>query len=142
MRNMENIINEAVEDLDPQDDHLINARDILNQIKDAEQMIADLQMRLAHLREQLMAELGSEIRKRQPKMSIGLDNGRCRAGYRSMALDIKPDIEQGVWQIEGGPVARRFVKKFPHVTRMGGGVSSLADAIADYFNSNYKSLGR
>ena len=139
MENMDAIISEAIEQSDNSSYHL-QARDVLREIKDAEKIIADLQMRIVHLKETIISSLGSEIRQRQPKMSIGLNNGTCRAGYRSMGIDVKPDLEKGLWIIDGGRSARRFVKRYPHLSKMTDDMKPLAHAIADYFADYYKSL--
>lgn len=115
------------------------ARDILRQIKDTEQILTDLNIRIEHMKEQLISTLSGEIRKRQPKLDIGLKKGRCHAGYRANNIVLSPDFDSGVWKIEGS-LGSRFMKEFPHLSNMTNDIVPLAHAIADYFGSRYKTL--
>lgn len=142
MGEFDTVIDNSIENALGSGSQFEQARSIINQIKDAEQLIEDLRMRLSHLTEQLMATLGSEIRKQQPGLDIRLANGQCNCGYRSRYIICRPNLDEGKWEIFGSPFARSFVNRNPHLVKMSEDISPLAGAIADHFSSRYRTLQR
>lgn len=134
-----NIIDEVIKEEIEQSGLYSQAKEILRQLQDTRQIIADLETRISHLTEQLISTLSGEIRKRQPKLDIGLKKGKCHAGYKSKDIIVRPDFDNGKWDI-GGSLGGRFVKDYPHLSQLTDDISPLADAISDYFNSRYKTL--
>lgn len=115
------------------------AKEIEHQITELEQSLQDSKKQLQHIIERLNSNLGMEIRKLQPKMSIGISGGACTCGYKSRDLKCVPDLGEGRWNI-GGRLGRGFVKKNPHVTRLSSDVGQLANAIVSYFRNYYRTL--
>ena len=140
MRDINTIIEHAVDEVsDPGEFRRI--QDLLNELREAQQLASDLELRISHLVEQLVANLGAEIRKKQPKLDVGLRNGQAHCGYRSRSIVCKPDINKGTWEISGTPFANNFNKTYPHLSKMSDDVSPLAHAIADFFTKRYRTLG-
>ena len=140
MKKFNKLLSEAIDQAEEPLGPYTSARDLLTQVKDTEQIIQDLQLRISHLKEQLISSLGSEVRKRQPKLEIGLQNGTCSTGYRSKRIMCKPDFEKGTWNISGSPFAAKFARTYPHLSKMSDDLGPLAHAIADYFNDRYRTL--
>ena len=144
MNNFDKSLNEAIETAVPEETVDVGpftaAVDLIRQLQDAEESIKNLKTQIRHHTEQLVANLGSEIRKRQPGVEVGLRGGRCSCGYRSRMIECQPDVENGVWSISGSPFARRFTRTYPHLMNLSDNILPLAHALADFFSKQYKRL--
>lgn len=139
MGKFDKLLNEAIEK--DAAGYYSMATDVLRQLEDMQRSMEDLNTRIRHLTEQIMSNLGTEIRKRHPKLDVNLSNGRCNVGYRSRTMSCAPDLGKRTWSIGGSPFARKFCKMHNYLLPLEDDVVPLAHAIADYFTKNYKSLG-
>lgn len=133
------LIEEALDDVSAPN-NFGEMNNLLSQLKEAQQMVSDLELRINHIVEQIIASLGAEVRNRQPGLEVGLRNGNAHCGYRSRSIVCKPDVHKGTWDISGTPFAKTFVKRYPHLSQMGSDVKPLAHAIADFFTERYRTL--
>lgn len=115
------------------------AAQLRDQISDLKIKITDSEKQLSHIIEQLNANLGIAIRKRQPKLSIGHHNGKCSCGYKSRDLICTPDFEKKIWVVDGR-LGRGFKRTCPKALGLSTDVDPLADAIVDYFRRYFRSL--
>lgn len=139
-RDVDTLIEHAVDEVSNPSDFR-QVQDLVSELREAQQLVSDLELRINHIVEQLVANLGAEVRKRQPKLDVGLRNGHAHCGYRSRSIMCRPDVQNGKWEISGGPFAKSFSNTYPHLSKMGDDVSPLAHAIADFFSKRYRTLG-
>jgi len=136
---LEQILEEQIETGDPCEDLISIATELMDQISNLQKSLDDAQLQLRNIVEKLNCTLGMEIRKKQPKMHISLDNNSCTCGYKSKDLSCKPNLENGRWEI-GGRLGRGFVKNFPQSTKLTSDVKPLANSVVTFFKKHYRTL--
>ena len=113
--------------------------ELTKEINDTKDQLASLEMSLRHVIEEYNAALAMAIRKRLPKLSVKLSNGRCSASYRSTNLSCWPDLDSKMWKFEPNKYGRTFSRRYASVTPLSNHLEPLVDAIVNYF-SKYRSL--
>lgn len=114
-------------------------QEISKEISSTESHLHELKSNLRCAIEEFNAALAMSLRKRQPQLSVNLDNGKCTAGYRSTVLCCWPDLNRGLWQFEPNKHGRSFMRKNAHLLKLGNQINPLVDAILDHF-SRYRTL--
>lgn len=113
--------------------------ELRQELQDAKDRVAELQMNLRHAIEEYNVELAKSLRKRLPQLTVNLSDGRCSAGYRSTNLSCKPDLEKQMWVFDGNPHGRRFMRQNGHALNLSNQIDPLVNAMVKYFG-RYKSL--
>lgn len=123
------------------EDHQKAAADITLEIETTRRKLEDLERQLSHAVDRLCGGLALGVRQFRPGLSVGIDRGMCKVGYRSKYLTFKPDLVTRTWIVSGSDpaFARRFSKQFG--VRMTNALEDTAKAIAEYFGAHYRSLG-
>jgi hypothetical protein len=123
--------------------NLDDAYEIIRDIDRANQHIIMLQNRLRILKRKINGELAIQIRKHHPALNISVNPKQCKIGYKSKYLSFYPDIEKGVWQINGEDpkFINRFKKLYRRNTIISPEITDLVSSISDFFTNHYKSLG-
>lgn len=110
-------------------------------LKEAESVARNARQELNDAIETLNSQLALEIRKRMPKLQVNLASGKCNVRFKSKAVTVWPDVMSKKWQIDPNDMGRSFVRGFSHALPMQDDLSSIAEAIVEYFTGHYKSLG-
>lgn len=110
-------------------------------VKEAESVSRNARQGLHDAIETLNSQLALEIRKRMPKLQVNLASGKCHVKFKSKAVTVWPDAMGGKWQIDQNDMGRNFMRGFSHALPMHDDLSSIAEAISEYFSGHYKSLG-
>ena len=140
-KNFSEVLNEQLESFSDQDvsgkyDLIIQLQ---KELQDAQDVVADAQMKFRHAVEDYNVELARSLRKKLPQLAVNLSDGRCSAGYKSTNLSCKPDFANHMWVFDGSPHGRRFVRQNGHALNLSNQFGPLVDAMVKYF-SRYKSL--
>ncbi len=125
------------------DDPYQIAMGLTTDLEEARRKVTDLERQLMYAMDRLCGGLAVGIRKQQPGLNIGLNNGMCNVGYKTKHLSMKPDIGKRVWAVDSTDpsFARRFVRKHGPHTSLTNDLTGIAQAIADFFTGHYRSLG-
>lgn len=112
-----------------------------SEVKEAESVARNARQALNDAVETLNSQLALEIRKRMSKLQVNLGGGKCNVRFKSKAVTVWPDVMSKKWQIDPNDMGRSFVRGFSHALPMQDDLSSIAEAIVEYFTGHYKSLG-
>lgn len=125
------------------DDPYQAAMNVVIDLEEARRKVTDLERQLMYAMDRLCGGLAVGIRKHQPGLNVGLDNGNCKIGYRTKHLILKPDLTKKVWAVSGPDqrFARRFMKDHAPHTNLTSDTSMIAQAIANFFTKHYRTLG-
>lgn len=122
---------------------LDSAMDLARQLQDAQQLVADIQHKLASLKTRMAGDLALAIRRTKPGLNVAVDKTGCKVGYKTKYLQFIPEVEQGVWKVISPN--RRFLREFLQANRratlLTPDLSVLINAIAEYFSTYYRTLG-
>jgi hypothetical protein len=122
---------------------LDTASEIVRELEIAKQQIVNLQHKLASVKRRMNGDLALGVRRNHPGLNVSVDPEGCKIGYKSKSLTFDPDIEKGVWIINGEDprFMGRFKRQFGRNTVLLPDIGDLVSAITDYFTGHYKSLG-
>lgn len=143
-KDLDKVLNEQLESLPLGGDaqsKLDLIHEITKELNDAKERVVELEMSLRHAMEEYNIELAKALRQRIPQVGINLHNGRCSASYKSTNLSCRPDWDSKSWVFDPNQHGRRFSRNNGMVLGLGDSVGPLADAIVQYLNGRYKSLG-
>ena len=112
-----------------------------HKVKESESLLRNAKDELHASLEALNTQLAFEIRKRMPKLQVNLGNGKCQVYYKSKTVVVSPNALSNKWEIEPNDMGRSFVKGFAHALPMQDDLGPIAEAVVEYFNNHYKSLG-
>lgn len=120
-----------------------NAMSISTELDVARRKVADLERQLIYATDRLCGGLAMGVRKHRPGLNASIGNGCCKIGYKSKHLAVRPDITGKVWLIDSTDptFARRFSKQHGPRTALDSNIDPLAQAIAMFFGTHYRSLG-
>lgn len=122
---------------------LDSALDLVRQLQDAQQLVADIQHKLSSLRTRMAGDLALAIRRTKPGLNVAVDKNGCKVGYKTKYLQFIPEVEQGIWRVVSPN--RRFLREFMQANRRAcllvPDMSILIGAIAEYFSAYYRTLG-
>lgn len=99
------------------DDPYQNAQDIAIQLEEARRKVTELESKLMFAMNRIAGGIALGVRKDQPSLNVGVDNGCCRVGYKSHNMSIKPDL-----------VKRVLVIKSPNPDLENSAIQSVAGA--------------
>lgn len=119
------------------------ATERLGDVEATNQELRNKQSELDAAIAELNAQLAGVIRRRAPKLDVWLDTSGCvrvRYGARRRSLTLRPDVHSHSWQVGDASFEQQFRKYFGEV--LSGSPGQIADAIAQFFRSSYKTLGR
>lgn len=119
------------------------AIDVATELEAARRRVSELERELIHATDRLCGGLAMGVRRAQPGLSVSIDRGACKVGYRSKHLILKPDLTGKIWVVDSSdPVfARRFSRTCAPHTNLSNDTSQVSRVIADFFNNHYKTLG-
>lgn len=114
----------------------------LNELNELKSKIKSLEKDLSHFVDKFCAQLAVQVRRLEPSLDIHLYDGSCAFGYKSMILELKPNIEKKVWMpvSPDSRINKKFVASHGANLRFSNDLSDLAEAIVHYFKMRYKSL--
>jgi hypothetical protein len=112
-----------------------------HKVKEAESVLRNAKDELHASLEAINTKLAFEIRKRSPKLQVNLSDGKVQVYYKSKAVIVSPNALSGKWEIDPNDMGRSFVKGFAHALPMQDDLSSIAEAVVEYFGGHYKTLG-
>lgn len=78
------------------DDPYQSAQDIATQLEEARRKVTELERNLMFAMNRIAGGIALGIRKDQPGLNVGVDNGSCRVGYKSQNMSIRPDLTKQV----------------------------------------------
>jgi len=144
-KNLDRVINEEISSLPSISANDVKGKfdliqEIRKEIDDAEIHLDELRMHLRHAIEEYNAALAMALRKRVPRLSVSLDNGRCNTAYRSTNLSCWPDVNNGHWQFEPNRFGRSFMRRNAHLLPLSNQIDPLVDAIVNYFAGRYRTV--
>lgn len=145
MRPFERKLHEEIEQLESTNtsnsgSHLENAKNANASLREAEATLDGLRQDLAHAIESMNADLAVAVRNLVPKINTTLNGGKCTITYRSRSLDMCPDVDRGKWTVGSSETGKTFQHQYLGFLQLTDDPSELAEAIADYFVGNYKTL--
>jgi hypothetical protein len=116
---------------------------IAQDLEEARRAVTELEQKLLYAMDRMCGGLALGVRRQLPGLNVGIDKGGCRVGYRSKSLLFRPDIKGKLWRIESPDPSfvRRFSKQYAPRTQLNADVAGMAQAVADFFRTHYKSLG-
>ncbi len=122
---------------------LNSAMDLVAQLQNVQQTVADIQHKLASLRTRMAAELALSIRRTKPGLNVVVDKVSCKVGYKTKYLQLTPEVENGLWKVTStnGRFLREFLKAHRRATLMVPDLTVITNAIVDYFGNYYRTLG-
>lgn len=112
-------------------------------LEEARRRVTDLERQLLHVMDRLCGGLAMGVRKQQPGLNIGLDNGSCKIGYKDKHLHMKPDLSKHTWVVDGGDTsfADQFLGQHAAHMVLEPDMAPLAQAITAFFTGHYGALG-
>lgn len=133
----------VLEDRPPSQSPLDAATEIIHSMDSLKQQYTDLQHRLGSVKQRMSADLALGVRRNHPGLNVSVDPTGCKIGYRSKSLNFDPDVEKGVWVVNGDDprFMGRFKRQFGRSTVLVPDIGDLVSAITKYFTGHYKSLG-
>lgn len=142
MRPFERLLREEIEQLESTkaSSHLEAAQSANSALREAEASLDGLKQNLAQAVESINADLAVAVRNLVPKINANLTGGKCTITYRSRSLDLQPDVNRGKWAVGSGETGKTFQHQYMQFLTLTDDPSDLAEAIADYFVGNYKTL--
>ena len=143
MRPFDRKLQEEIEQLEStktNNSHLEAAKNANASLREAEATLDGLRQNLAHAVEAMNADLAVAVRNLVPKINANLTGGKCTITYRSRSLELHPDIDKGKWVVGGGETGKTFQHQYMGFLTLTTDPSELAEAVADYFVGNYKTL--
>lgn len=142
MRPFERKLQEEIEQLESTktNSHLEAAKSANSSLREAEAALDGLRQNLAHSVEAINADLAVAVRKLVPKINVNLTDGKCNVTYRSRSLDLRPDIDRGKWSVGSNDIGKTFQRQYMQYLTLTEQPDDLAEAIADYFVGDYKTL--
>lgn len=118
------------------------ARAIARQVELAERRLADMRTTLTAAIDRISGDLAMLVRRLKPGLNISLDKTGCRVGYKVKTLLFTPDLQTGVWRVDSPD--SRFLSKFRkfggHALELAADAQPLAQTVADFFTSYYRTL--
>jgi hypothetical protein len=136
----EKVLDEQLQSIETEADRIARIQQIRDQISGLEGQIIELKRQLAHESESLTGDLAIAIRKAMPGLSVSLDGGSCHVRHLANNLDLRPDFQNGLWNVEQNISGRRFRKHHGHVLGLKHDIAPLADGISSFFKQRYKKL--
>ena len=119
------------------------AMNVANELETTRRKVADLERQLIYAVDRLCGGLAIGVRRYQPGLNVGINDGSCRVGYRSKSLAFKPDLVNKTWVIDSPD--RTFAKRFNRIhgsqTVLDSDLTQIAQSIAKFFHDHYRSLG-
>lgn len=135
MRELEPQIDLLLEDEDifgPALEADANHRQALRQQKDANDILADEL-------DALNALLARQIRRKEPRLTVSLDNGLIVSyKHHPNRIRFQPNVSNREFTVNDSPFERRFRRYYGHT--LGSDIGVIAQSVADFFRSNYRSL--
>ncbi len=138
-------LNVILEDGPPEDGWhpLDSATDLVRQLQNAQQFVADLQHKLTSLKTRMAGDFALALRRAKPGLNVAVDKSSCKVGYKTKILQFWPEVELGVWRVTGPN--RRFLREFLQANRratlLTSDLSTLVNAVVTYFTNYYRTLG-
>jgi len=136
----EKILEEQLQSIGTEEDRIARINQIRDQIIQLEGQISELKKQMAIETEGLTGDLAVSIRKMMPALSVSLDGGRCNVRHLSNSLALRPDFQNGLWDVEQNISGRRFRKHHGHALSLKHDVNPLADSVGSFFRKRYKRL--
>ena len=142
MLDLEQTLNLILEDQPIRQNPLDDAMALAHELDTAKQKVLDLQHQLSTHKHRLSGDLAISLRRTNPALSIGLDRNGCKVGYRTKHLLFVPDIEQGIWKVTSSNprFLREFLNAHRRSTLLASDLTSLINAIVDYFTTHYRTI--
>jgi len=133
----------VLEDRPPSHSPLDAAMEIVQSIDLLKQRLVDFRHKLEAIKQRMNADLALGVRRNHPGLNVAVEPTGCRVGYRSKSLHFDPDVEKGIWVVNGDDprFVGRFKKLHGRSTVLLPDIGDLVSAITDYFTGHYKSLG-
>jgi hypothetical protein len=145
MTDLNESLNVILEEGPPGDGwHLLDsATDLVRQLQNAQQLVADLQHKLSSLKTRMAGDFALALRRTKPGLNVAVDKNSCKVGYKTKMLQFWPEVELGVWRVTSPN--RRFLREFLQANRrstlLTADLSILVNAVAAYFTNYYRTLG-
>lgn len=141
MNKFNKVLQEQLEQMPSASGVTSQAKQAAHKVKEAESVLRNAQDELNMAVENLNSQLSLEIRKRMSKLQVTISSGACQIRYKSKGITVKPNTINNKWEIDPNDMGRSFMKGFSHALPMNDDLSSIAEAVVEYFTGQYKTLG-
>lgn len=135
---VEQILNTT--DLDAPPSKLNDVKNLCKKIASLETELRGLKVQLRHASEDLNVLLISNIKKKNPKLSVGLNGSNCVINYCSRNLSCRPDHSTMKWHFEPNDWGRKFCKEYESLLNLNDNTDDLSSAIVKFFHDRFRSL--
>lgn len=129
----------------PQSDYISNAIEQARRLEDLRCEVDSLSKQLVVNQSRMVNDFALNLRRKIPSLNISISRGTCNVGYKKYILSLTPDIKLGVWRVKSdssqGKFSKQFMQRYGSKTTIAPDMSILADSIASFFKSHYKTLG-
>jgi hypothetical protein len=119
-----------------------SAYELVERLRNARQLVADIEHQLGTIKHRMCAELALGIRRAQPGIHVALDKNGCKIGYKTKMLLLNPDVENEIWTVTSKN--RRFLHEFLKANRrhllIGQDPTILINAIVSHFIAYFRTL--
>lgn len=133
-------LEEQLDRIESEQDRIIRIQQIDAQINELKDQIGRLEEERIHEAEQMMGDLAVSVRKSVPGVNVGLNNGSCHISHLSNKLSLRPNFNDGMWDVEPNIAGRRFRRNHGHSLGLKHDVCPLSNSVADFFRNKYKRL--